>query len=493
MPSRTWPRSEFGCFSRLSSALSSALSLAVCGIAIAAFSSLLRADVGVGAKPEEGAEVLFDGSREMLDAKWTYWEGPRFSSSLPIKWKIVPDPSGAGTAMMTHDPAAAGGKYGAADVVTKKKFRDFRLHVEFLIPAARGNSGVYLQNRYEIQILDGDKSKHGLGAVINETPAPYFAYNGLGRWNAYDITFRAARFADGKRSEKALVSMYLNGVLVHENQPIDQVWGGPNSGIDGGNDGGRGITDRPGGLKLQAEGHEVLYRNIWIRELDLAEPNTLFGEARHSAVRPEPRGGGWMARHNRFNERVRQGNVDLIFVGDSITQGWEGAGKQVWEEFYGKRNAVNLGIGGDRTQHVLWRLDNGNVDGISPKVAVVMIGTNNSGGDRNNASEIVDGVTAVVAKLRAKLPSTKVLLLDIFPRGAKFNSQRGKILQVNQALRRLERDNAVTYLPIGHAFLENDGSLRKDIMPDALHLSPKGYRIWAASIEGTLSRLLGGS
>jgi len=447
--------------------------------------------IGVGAPPEEGAEVIFDGTREMLDAKWTYWEGPRFSSSLPIKWKIVKDPKGPGGAVVTHDPAAAGGKYGAADIVTKKKYRDFRLHVEFFLPSRGSNSGVYLQNRYEIQILDGDKSKHGLGAVINETPAPYFAYKGLRRWNSYDITFRAARFQDGKRSEKALVTMYLNGVLVHENVPINKVWGGPNSGIDGGNQGGVGITDRPGGLKLQAEGHSVHYRNIWIRELDIEKPDTSFGTPAHSAVKPEPRGGGWMRRHQSFNERVKKGDVDLTFIGDSITQGWEGAGRGVWKEFYGNRKAVNLGIGGDRTQHVLWRLDNGNVEGISPKLAVVMIGTNNSGRGRSTAPEMVDGVTAVIAKIRAKLPKTKVLLLDIFPRGQAFNEQRGKILQVNQALRRLESDPAITYLPIGHHFIENDGSLSKEIMPDALHLSTKGYRIWAEAIEPSVARLLG--
>lgn len=237
---------------------------------------LTLAEVGVGAKPIEGAEVLFDGSRGMLDEKWTYWEGPRFASALPIKWKIVDDPVDEGSCMVTHDPAAAGGKYGAADIVSKKPFRDFRLHVEFLIPSKGGNSGVYLQNRFEIQILDGDKTKHGMGAVINETESPYHAYHGIGKWNSYDIVFRAARFQDGKRVQQPLVSMYFNGKLVHENIEIQKVWGGPNSGVDGGNDGGRGITDTPQGLKLQAEGHDVHYRNIWIKELDLAEADTRF-------------------------------------------------------------------------------------------------------------------------------------------------------------------------------------------------------------------------
>lgn len=232
--------------------------------------------VGVGAKPIPGAEVYFDGTRKMLDDKWTYWQGPGFASSLPVKWKIVDDPVDKGTVMMTDDPAAAGGKYGTADLVTKREFRDFRLHVEFLISKPGGNSGVYLQNRYEIQVLDGDKTSHGMAAVINETESPYHAYNGVGKWNAYDILFRAARFENGKRVEKARVTMWFNGVKVHVNQEISQVWGGPKSGIDGGNDGGKDITDTPGGLKLQCEGHDVRYRNIWIKEEVLKDADLNF-------------------------------------------------------------------------------------------------------------------------------------------------------------------------------------------------------------------------
>lgn len=220
--------------------------------------------------------MLLDGTRKSLDAHWTYWQGPGFASSLPIKWKEVEDPVDGGRAIMTDDPAAAGGKYGAADIVTQQEFRDFRLHVEFYVAKPGGNSGVYLQNRYEIQVLDGDKTSHGMGAVINETPSPYHAYNGAGKWNAYDIRFRAARFTDGKRSEKALVTLYFNGQKVHTNVPISQVWGGPRSGIDGGNDGGKGITDTPGGIKLQAEGHDVRYRNIWIQPLAIEKADTDF-------------------------------------------------------------------------------------------------------------------------------------------------------------------------------------------------------------------------
>jgi hypothetical protein len=150
--------------------------------------------------------------------------------------------------------------------------------LEFYIAKPGGNSGMYLQNRFEIQILDGDKTKHGMGAVINETESPYEAYNGTGKWNSYDVVFRAARFKDGKLVEKPLVTMYFNGKKVHVNQTINQVHGGPNSGVDGGNDGGKGITDTPQGLKLQAEGHDVRFRNIWIKELELEKADTDFAE-----------------------------------------------------------------------------------------------------------------------------------------------------------------------------------------------------------------------
>ncbi|MFM2170530.1 MAG: hypothetical protein RI957_759 [Verrucomicrobiota bacterium] len=252
----------------------SAIVLLCCGLIFAEPATPTAHNVGVGAQAPTGSIVLFDGSKKMLDEQWTYWQGPRFGSALPIKWPIVEDPVDGGTCVQTDDPAVKKGQYGVADIVTKKAFRDFRLHVEFCITKPGGNSGVYLQNRYEIQILDGDKTKHGMGAVINETESPYALYHGTGVWNSYDIVFRAARFKDGKRSEKALVTLYFNGKPAHHNIAINQVWGGPNSGIDGGNDGGKGITDTPQGIKLQAEGHDVRYRNLWIKELDLVEPDT---------------------------------------------------------------------------------------------------------------------------------------------------------------------------------------------------------------------------
>lgn len=210
----------------------------------------------------------------------------------------------------------------------------------------------------------------------------------------------------------------------------------------------------------------------------------------HSAIKPEPRDGNWMKRHESFNTRVKQGNVDLLFIGDSITQGWEGAGKAAWAENYSKRNAVNLGIGGDRTQHVLWRLDNGNIDGIKPKAAVLMIGTNNSGS--NTPEEIADGIKAIVAKLRAKLPDTKILVLAVFPRGADDKDARRQVnVKTNALVAPIADDKQVFFLDIGPKFLGTDGTLSKEIMPDLLHLSPAGYKIWADSIESHVAKLLG--
>ena len=210
----------------------------------------------------------------------------------------------------------------------------------------------------------------------------------------------------------------------------------------------------------------------------------------HSATKPVPRSGGWTKRHQSFNKRVAQGNCDLIFIGDSITQGWEGRGKKVWAKHYTKRNAVNLGIGGDRTQHVIWRLDNGNLHRIKPKAAVIMIGTNNSGS--NSSQEIADGVEVIVKQLRKKLPETKVLLLGVFPRGANKADKRRQVNEGANATSKIIADGkSVHYLDIGQKFLKEDGTLPREIMPDLLHLSEKGYTIWAESIEAKLKELMG--
>lgn len=210
----------------------------------------------------------------------------------------------------------------------------------------------------------------------------------------------------------------------------------------------------------------------------------------HDAIKPVPRDANWMKRHDAMNARVKEGNVDLVFIGDSITQGWEGRGKDVWQKFYGTRNAVNLGIGGDRTQHVIWRLDNGNLEGISPKLAVIMIGTNNSGS--NTPEQIAEGITTIVDQIRKKTPTTKVLLLGVFPRGENSEDARRQVNEKTNAMAaNLADDKHVFYLDIGRSFLKEDGTLTREIMPDLLHLSEEGYTIWAESIESQVAKLMG--
>jgi lysophospholipase L1-like esterase len=199
---------------------------------------------------------------------------------------------------------------------------------------------------------------------------------------------------------------------------------------------------------------------------------------------------GFIKSHESFVAIARAGGVDLLFLGDSITAGWKGQ-TATWNAAFGKYKPANFGIGGDRTQHVLWRIENGELDGIKPKVAVLMIGTNNSGTDP--AEGIAAGVTAIVKAIHAKSPATKVLLLAVFPRGDRpdgnFGAAQAKLKQVNAIISKLHDGKTVHYLDIGEQFLVN-GAMSKDIMYDFLHLTPKGYEIWARAIEGKLAELM---
>ena len=212
----------------------------------------------------------------------------------------------------------------------------------------------------------------------------------------------------------------------------------------------------------------------------------------HSAVIPTDRANveWWMPRHEEVLKRIAQGNVDLIIVGDSITHGWEKAGKEVWEQYYAPRNAVNMGFGGDRTQSVLWRFDHGEIEDISPKLVVLMIGTNNSNRHDNTAEEIADGIKAICAKIRCKLPKTKILILAIFPRGEGPSAQREKNAKASELASQITDGKKVFYLNINDEFLTENSTLSRDIMPDLLHPGEKGYQIWAEAIEPTIKKLM---
>lgn len=198
---------------------------------------------------------------------------------------------------------------------------------------------------------------------------------------------------------------------------------------------------------------------------------------------------GFAKSHESFVAKAKEGKAQLVFLGDSITAGWN-RNKEIWDKAFGSYEPVNFGIGGDRTQHVLWRITNGELDGIKPKAFVVMIGTNNTGTDP--AEGIAKGVTKIVETIREKQPQAKILLLAVFPRGEKpeGNAARAKLKEVNQSIAKLDDGKQVHFLDIGAKFIQDDGSLTKDIMPDFLHLSPAGYQIWADAIKDKLAELM---
>ena len=211
----------------------------------------------------------------------------------------------------------------------------------------------------------------------------------------------------------------------------------------------------------------------------------------NTAIAPVSKAGKatWLARHQAMNARAQQGRVGLIYVGDSIVEGYERQGKDTWDRYYAPRQALNLGISGDRTEHVLWRLTHGNLAGIAPTLAIVMIGQNNGG--RNTADEIGAGVTAVVQTIRATLPTTKILLLAIFPRRAKPTAERVVLAQASGIAAQLADNHTIFYRNINQLFLRPDGSIPAALMPDFEHPSAQGYRLWAEAIEPTVAALMG--
>jgi len=212
---------------------------------------------------------------------------------------------------------------------------------------------------------------------------------------------------------------------------------------------------------------------------------------------------GTEKRHESFNEISKKGEAQLVFLGDSITHGWDGKGKAVWEKHWAPLKAANFGIGGDRTEHVLWRLGHGNFDGLKPKAIVLMIGTNNTGHQGRpqkeldgavyqcTAEQTAEGIKSILGQLRKKCPDAKILVLGIFPRGA---NKDDKFRQQNEATNAIVKGFAdgqkVFFLDIGAKFLEADGTLSKAIMPDLLHPNEKGYQLWTDAIKADVQTLL---
>jgi lysophospholipase L1-like esterase len=232
------------------------------------------------------------------------------------------------------------------------------------------------------------------------------------------------------------------------------------------------------------------------------------GPRPNPAIVPVPQGGqNYQTVHARLVQQAQQGGIDVLFVGDSITDFWIGVssngrtatGKAVWDANFAPLKAADFAYSADKTQNVLWRLKNGEGQGFSPKVVVLMIGTNNTGvlarrplnpAWRNSNAEAIEGITAVVTELRQDFPAAKILLLGIFPRGDDELAMR-QIPVINQAIAKLDDQQHVFYLDIGPKFLGPDGDINPaDFNSDRLHPSAAGYAVWADAIKGLLTKLL---
>ena len=200
----------------------------------------------------------------------------------------------------------------------------------------------------------------------------------------------------------------------------------------------------------------------------------------------------WKDRHEANKARIAEGNVDLLLLGDSITHNWDGAGRKVEEYYYGGRNAVNMGFGGDRTQHLLWRLIDAPMEKIHPRAAMVLIGVNNTGA--NSPEQIAAGIKANVDKLLELYPDIKILLLDIFPVRDHADPEREKIDGTNALLPEMFKDYPnVTLLDIGGIWLDENGDIPKDLMNDGVHPTEYGYKLWGAAVEPVIAEMLGDS
>lgn len=221
----------------------------------------------------------------------------------------------------------------------------------------------------------------------------------------------------------------------------------------------------------------------------------------NTASEPVPRGKAWRERHAGLVAESKKGGIDVLFLGDSITAFWRETkptqgGKPVWDEFLAPLRAANFGLSGDRTQHILWRLRNGEGEGLQPKVVVLLIDTNNLGFEkdgvtpRNTGPETVEGVRADVSEIQARFPAAKILLLALFPRGEKDDPRRLQVAEVNQGIVGLADNQHVFWLDLGDRFLDAVGNIRKELLPDLLPPGLQGYRVWAEAMQAPLARLL---
>ena len=221
-------------------------------------------------------------------------------------------------------------------------------------------------------------------------------------------------------------------------------------------------------------------------QLPLPTPGNPAATPTRGGPPDEPYFATWSARHRQHLMRAKAEEIDLLLIGDSITEGWGVEGQPAWNELLARYRPAEFGIGGDRTEGVLWRLQNGSLDGLRPQLVVLLIGTNNLAWQ--TPPQVVEGVAAVVRELRTRLPQSHVLLMALLPRELKADHPtRALLAEVNAGLARFA-DDQTTFLDLGPKYVLPDGTLRTDLLPDLLHLSPAGYRVWAEAIVAEAKR-----
>ena len=198
---------------------------------------------------------------------------------------------------------------------------------------------------------------------------------------------------------------------------------------------------------------------------------------------------GWMERHDLILNRIKKNQVDLLFIGNSITQRWELQGKKAWETYFAPLHAVNAGIDGDCTQHLIWRLDNGLMEGISPKLIILLIGSNHV--NDYTAGEIVDGIKAITCRIRNKLPKTKVLILGVLPRGTASPAGAYRLAKASESASKIADNQKIYYLDVSEKFFDTNGDVSSELMTaDRVHLSEAGYNLLAETLKPTIARLM---
>ena len=310
------------------------------------------------------------------------------------------------------------------------------------------------------------------------------------------IRLDAMRIADGKAAAKLLnATKPKSGLLWYSTDQGNwkqRKWQSVAAKVEDGLVVGDIPSDRPITFYLEVTDHRGLKTSTTYEELLVERKNPQ--RAQLPTPKLENDFYNWHQRHAEVLRIKKEVNPEVVLIGDSITHMWGGLphepkkqnGPKSWEETFGDR-ALNLGFGWDRTQNVIWRIDHGELDGISPKYAVIHIGTNNLAGTKNHMAgtpaEIAEGVEAVVDRVKRRLPETKIVLMAVFPRGEKpENPFRNKIAQINSHLVEFAKKDGLTFLDISKDLLNADGSYSREMARDFLHPSEKGYEVWAKAL-----------